>query len=288
MNLTDLVKRKAPVPWTEGDNIPWNDPDFSRRMLEVHLSQENDAASRRAGVIDQHVQFIYERLLHSRPARVLDLGCGPGLYSVRLARLGCTVRGIDFSPASVAYARQAVQAEGLPVEIDLGDVRETEYGVNQYDLAMFIYGEMNVFSPTAIRLILNKAFQALKPGGKLLLEPSTEESVVRLGKEQASWSAQEAGLFSDLPHLSLFEAFWNNEQRVATHRHITIDAETAQVSWSAVNYQAYRDTEMRELLEECGFEQVKCYPSLTGSEDNSDFYAVVGEKRSQTEVRGER
>lgn len=280
MNLIDIVQRAKPKPWQEDDNIPWNDPDFSKRMLEEHLSQDHDAASRRSGVIDQQVAFIHEKVLGSRPAEVLDLGCGPGLYALRLARLGCSVRGIDFSPASFEYARDAVQKEGLPVQFDLADVRKAEYGQDEYDLVMFIFGEINVFPPAVARQILSNASIALRPGGRLLLEPSTEESVVRLGKEQASWSAQEHGLFSDRPHLALFEAFWDDEQRAATHRHTIIDAGTAQVTRSTASYQCYRDTEMRELLEECGFGSVRFYPSLTGLDDSGDFYAVVGEKGS--------
>ena len=34
MIISDLVNRSMPPgPWEEGDNIPWNDPQFSRRML---------------------------------------------------------------------------------------------------------------------------------------------------------------------------------------------------------------------------------------------------------------
>ena len=48
MKLPDLVGREpAPDPWTEGEKIPWHEPEFSRRMLEEHLSQHHDAASRR-------------------------------------------------------------------------------------------------------------------------------------------------------------------------------------------------------------------------------------------------
>ena len=43
MNLLDIVNRTpAPIPWDEGDNIPWDDPDFSKRMLAEHLSQSHD------------------------------------------------------------------------------------------------------------------------------------------------------------------------------------------------------------------------------------------------------
>ena len=38
--LMEIVERhKRPAPWTEGDNIPWNEPGFSERMLAEHLSQ---------------------------------------------------------------------------------------------------------------------------------------------------------------------------------------------------------------------------------------------------------
>ena len=40
MNISDIVGRKIPPdPWTEGDNIPWDDPAFSERMLKEHLTQ---------------------------------------------------------------------------------------------------------------------------------------------------------------------------------------------------------------------------------------------------------
>ena len=47
-----------------------------------------------------------------RGARVLDLGCGPGLYTTRLAKLGHTCVGIDFSPASIAYAKAEAEHYG--------------------------------------------------------------------------------------------------------------------------------------------------------------------------------
>src|SRR5512133_3667932 len=113
MNLLDIVQRERPEPWAEGDNIPWNEPGFSQRMLKEHLSQTHDAASRRTEIIERHVVFIHGEVLGGPPGRVLDLGCGPGLYANRLARLGHTVYGIDFSPASIEYARATAAHEGL-------------------------------------------------------------------------------------------------------------------------------------------------------------------------------
>ena len=87
MNLFDIVKRTpVPEPWDEGEKIPWNEPGFSRRMREYHLSQDHDLASRRFSIIDKHVKFIDGMV--GGPTKVLDLGCGPGFYASRLTSLG--------------------------------------------------------------------------------------------------------------------------------------------------------------------------------------------------------
>ena len=78
-SLMDIVNRiPNPSAWTEGDNIPWNDPDFSERMLAEHLSQEHDLASRKSATIDEHVDWIFSTVLDGRPGALLDLGCGTG------------------------------------------------------------------------------------------------------------------------------------------------------------------------------------------------------------------
>lgn len=41
--------------------------------------------------------------------RVLDVGCGSGRYSIEMAQRGATVIGLDFAPAMIEMARQAVQ-----------------------------------------------------------------------------------------------------------------------------------------------------------------------------------
>jgi SAM-dependent methyltransferase len=279
LNLADLLQREAPRPWAEGDNIPWNDPDFSQRMLREHLSQDHDAASRRYETIDHHVRFIHERVLGGRVGRVLDLGCGPGLYAVRLALLNHHVRGIDFSPASIEYAREL--ARGLPCRFELADVRQANFkdpdGIG-YDLVMFLFGEFNIFRPSDARSILQRARAALKPGGVLLLEPSSDEHVRRLGAEPPEWSVQPSGLFSDRPHMLLCESFWDGAARAATARYYVVDLETSQVQRSATSNQAYAEEDFRHLLAETGFSSPRFYPSLLGHalpDGPGDFLAIT-------------
>ena len=282
MNLLDVIRRTMPpAPWAEGEKIPWHEPAFSQRMLKEHLSQAHDAASRRADRIDAHVHWIHGELLSERPARILDLGCGPGLYTSRLAKLGHECVGIDYSPASIAYAVEQAEREGLGCTYRLEDMRQAEYG-DGFGLVMLIFGEFNVFTPPDAQSILTKARAALDDGGLLLLEPQTFAVVQRAGEAGRVWRSAETGLFSDKPHLRLEESFWDPATRTATTRYFIIDAATGEVTRHAATVQAYTDEEHRCLLAEQGFGEIRFLPSLMGCEDEAqdDLIAIVARKRS--------
>lgn len=280
MQLIDLLNRsQPPKPWDEGDNIPWHEPGFSERMLSEHLSQDHDAASRREKRIDQHVHWIHNSLLSANAASILDLGCGPGLYCSRLARLGHTCTGIDYSPASIRYARQTAENEQLACQYQLQDLREADYG-SGHDLVMLIFGEFNIFRPAHARAILGKAFASLKPGGLLLLEPHTYPYVEALGGQLPVWYASPGGLFSPRPHINLSECFWDAAKGAATVRHFILDLETSQLKRYAQSFQAYRMKDYEGLLRDVGYQYVQFFAGLTGGpvDTESDFLALTAQK----------
>jgi SAM-dependent methyltransferase len=281
MDLMDIIRRQiAPDPWSEGEKIPWNEPGFSQRMLREHLSQEHDAASRRIEIIGRHVAWIHHTVLSGKPTKILDLGCGPGLYSNRLAKLGHECVGIDFSPASIAYARDCAQVDKLHCSYVQQDIRAADYGQG-YGLAMLIFGEFNTFRPSDAKLILKKAHQALKENGHLLLEIHTFRAVQAIGEQPASWYATESGLFSEQPHVRLKENFWDAQQNAATERYYIVDGSTGSVTRCTASMQAYTEEQYRSLLEACGFGNIESHPSLRGDidESQSDLFAIVCQKQ---------
>jgi SAM-dependent methyltransferase len=284
MHLNDLIQRSSPpIPWGEGDNIPWNEPGFSRRMLKEHLSQEHDAASRRFATIDRHVDWIHASLLDRKPASILDLACGPGFYSERLARLGHTCRGMDYSPASIEYAITTAKRERLACSYVCQDLRQAEFP-DKNRLAMLIYGEFNVFRPAEAAMILDKAWKALEPEGILLLEPHPYRVVKGLGEEPSAWYSSQGGLFCEHPHIVLQENFWDSEVHVATIRYYVIDAHSGQVNRYAQSMQAYEDDEYRALLSIHGFEGVELLSGLLGEDSPQGLMAIVARKKTKLTI----
>lgn len=278
MNIRQLLTRiEIPEPWSEGEKIPWNDSGFSERMLEYHLTQEHDLASRRFELIDRHVDWIHNKL-GGKPSKILDLACGPGLYSNRLIKLGHSCRGIDFSPASIKYAREQAFKEDVEVDYVLEDIRTADYGDNN-DLAMFIYGEFNVFKPVDIKHVLQKAYDSLKEDGLFIAEPNRYETVKRVGTSPASWYSSQEGLFSPKPHLCLIENFWDPEIHVATTRYFIVDAETNNVTLHASSMVAYTREDLERIMSEVGFKDIVFYESLSGGEKGLDENLEVVEAR---------
>jgi len=275
LSLDDIVARTSPPrPWSEGDNIPWNDPDFSERMLHEHLTQDHDLASRRAVQIDAHVKRILD-LIAPPPGRVLDLACGPGLYLTRLAQAGYRGVGVDFSPASIRHARADARAHGYELEFRFEDLRTARFGTD-YDTALLLYGQLNVFPRDEIRSIIARVFEGLNPGGLLIVEPQTYEQVERSGQAAPSWSSHRTGLFLADPHVLLTECFWDPDARTSTERFYVIDAATGSVTRHALSNEAYTTDELDMLFGNAGFQQIQHYRSLTGGDADDGLCVVTG------------
>lgn len=255
MDLRELLGRDAPEPWSHGGKIPWHEPGFSARMLREHLSQDHDLASRRSAKIDAQVEWLDRTILPPRSS-VLDLGCGPGFYTSRLAARGHTCVGIDFSPASIEYARSEATAASLDCTYVLENLSEADFG-SGFDAALFLYGELNTFTRQEAARLVAKARDALRPGGCLVLELHTEEQVRLLGTAGPSWYVSERGLFADGPHLCLIDCAWDETLRVSAQRFTVFCSGSDRPDTYVCTTQAYADSEYDELLESAGFTSIQ-------------------------------
>ena len=123
---------------------------------------------------------IFRRLTGLTAGRVLEVGCGSGLFLDCLRRAGYEVEGIEMSKTDVEYARARL---GLPV---LHGTLETQpLEDDRYDAVLMIYVLEHIPNPHEI---LARVFRLLKPGGWALLGlPVMDSGQARL--LGARWSA---------------------------------------------------------------------------------------------------
>lgn len=269
-----------PKPWQQGGNLPWNDPAFSERMLREHLDQAHGAASRIDEERRLQLDWMWEKLGLQPGLLVCDLTCGPGLYSVELAKRGCQVTGIDFGPAAVAYARGLAQRMNVADRCTIieQDVRTVELPAATFDAALFIYGQISVFPKAETAQLLTKVATALKPGGKLVVELLNQE---RVDKTSSTWwFTDNTGLWGDSPFLHLGERFWDEEAELSYERFHILHLETGQYTEVHLCDQTYAIATMQAMMNEAGFARVDVYPRWDGLPlyDNDEWVVYVAHK----------
>lgn len=158
----------------------WRDPHFVRLYLGFHLSVLQDFLNR-----------------FGRPqGRLLDVGCGPGYFSLEFARSGFDVTGIDISSKAITAARETFASS--PRYDGFGSLR---YEVQSLD---DVQGEFDIITFTGVVHhfpepdgVLLKAKSLLAPGGIVLcLEPCHE----RWREQDAAIVALIRGLLSATGH----------------------------------------------------------------------------------------
>lgn len=110
---------------------------------------------------------LLDRLLPSPPARLLDVGGGPGTYAAPLARRGYQVHLVDPVRLHVEQARQAAAA-GRAFTAEVGDARELGEADQSQD-AVVLFGPLYHLTDAGDRRrALAEARRVLRPGGRLL------------------------------------------------------------------------------------------------------------------------
>lgn len=253
--------RQKPEPFTPGEPLFWDDPHISAQMLEVHLNPDIDTASRRAETIDRSVKWLMEALELKPGDSVLDLGCGPGLYTSRFARAGLNVTGVDTSRRSIEYAVTYANKNKLDICYRYQNYLELQ-DENQYHAAFLIYGDFCPLNPEQRSTLLHKVHRALKPNGRFVLDVTTRECRKKHGVKNG-WYAAENGFWKPGPHLVLEDGFDYPEQSIWLDQYIIVEA-NGNLSVYRNWFQDYTPESITAELSQAGFAVESLWGDLTG------------------------
>ncbi len=272
INLIRHLQDK-PEPFSPGEPEFWTDAHIAQQMLAAHLDPNTDAASRRPLTIQRTVEWIVKSLDLKAGDSLLDLGCGPGLYTLRLARCGLKVTGVDFSVNSINHAIVAAQNEGLEITYRCQDYLLLEDEC-RYDAALLIYGDFCPLSPEQRSHLLANVHRALKPGGYFVLDVTTPFLRQHAGLKNG-WYAAQSGFWKPGPHLVLEQGF-SYEGNIYLDQYTVIE-ENGEISNYRNWFQDFTAETIQSELEAHGFVVESLWGDLTGRpyETETDWIGVI-------------
>ena len=222
MNISDVYAFTGrPDLYAPGTSFMWTDEYIGKQLMEVHLDPDVDLASRKESTIRRTVEWILGRT-GTGPVDILDLGCGPGLYTERLAARGHRVTGVDISRVSIETARERALQRGLDISYINRDYLELEPIQSGYDLVMMIYTDFGVLPPEGRAKLLKRVHSSLKPGGLFIFDVLNDRDMS--GKlPPPGWESAAKGFWREQPYLALSSSFFYEEEKVMLTRHIVAD-----------------------------------------------------------------
>jgi SAM-dependent methyltransferase len=204
----------------------WTEPHRSARMLRNHLNGSIDRASRTAAFIEKSLCWIIDTFELGPGKAMADLGCGPGLYTNRLALTGAAVLGVDFSARSIEHARREADRAELPVEY----VTENYLALRtnrRFDLVIMIFCDYCALGPEQRRRLLTNVRTVLKPGGHFLFDVYSR-AAFDAKRESATYAPMlQDGFWSPNPYFGFRNTFKYNAEKVTLDKYEIIEEDGA-------------------------------------------------------------
>jgi len=270
-NLQNINNRPQPFEFYTAEKL-WNDKHISKKMLEFHLNEEIDPASRNKKFIDRSLEWIGSHFKIGEGTKICDFGCGPGLYTTEFAKMGADVTGIDFSKGSIQYAKKTAVKENLKIEYITQNYLDFTTQ-KKFDLITMIYCDLCPLSPEQRKVLLAKFFDCLADNGTILLDVFSLEAY-RQTKEVSFYE-----------HL-LLDGFWSNEDYYGFMNTVKYDSEKVVLD----KYTIFEDGKSREVynwlqyytleslkkeFEENGFRIVEYYSNVAGETYREDATEIA-------------
>ena len=274
--LEKINTRPKPFEFYTASDL-WTDEHTSKQMLSFHLNEEIDISSRNAAFIDRSVEWIATRFNVCAETKIADFGCGPGLYTMRLAKQNADVTGIDFSKRSIQYAQEVANREGL--SIHYVNQNYLEFATDdRFHLILMIMCDFCALNPNQRKKLLRKFYTILEPGGSVLLdvysltafEQREEKAIYRANLLKGFWSPNK--------YYGFLNTFKYEREKVALDKYTIIEADRTRTFYNWFQYFSSEDLE-REFVE-CGFTIDDFYSDVAGSPytpETSEF-AIVAKK----------
>ncbi len=201
----------------------------------------------------------------------MDLACGYGRHSNRLAKLGHMVVGVDLTPGFLEIAKAEARKKRLPVKYLRQDMRKIRFQA-EFDCVLLLFTAFGYFSDSENYQVLKKISRALKPGGLFCMDSFNYQQFL---KDFRPLLIKEKG-----PDLMIERNYFDPASSRIYNRRIVIRNGKRRDKPFVIRI--YKVSEMRELLSKAGMKVIKIYGDWQGGKftEKSRRMIVIAKKRS--------
>jgi ubiquinone/menaquinone biosynthesis C-methylase UbiE len=200
-----------------------------------------------ATTADRDAQLVRE-LLGPEVRTVLDVPCGDGRLTIRLAAAGLTATGVDIASAEVEHARRAAERESAQTRFLVGDLRALP-DVGPVDAVVSWGNSFGYLTPAETARSLGEMHRVLRPGGRLVLESMSVAESMLVGDLSATAEYEFGGI-----RMTMANRYRPAESRMESD--LVFEDSDGHVERGRVAHHVHTTGEVVRLLEAAGFREV--------------------------------
>jgi 2-polyprenyl-3-methyl-5-hydroxy-6-metoxy-1,4-benzoquinol methylase len=275
--LKEINSRPKPFQFYTAEEL-WANEHTSKQMLEYHLNEAIDVSSRNKGFIERSTEWIVSHFGVNDKTTIADFGCGPGLYTTRLAEKGASVTGIDFSANSIKYAKQVAEEQGLKINYVHTNYLDFET-THRFDLITMIMCDFCALSPEQRKIILSKFSSILKPSGSVLLDVYSLDSFNQKEESAIYELNQLNGFWSPDDYYCFVNTFKYEKEKVTLDKYTIIEESQTRIVYNWLQH--FSKESLGKEFENNGFEVEGFYSNVAGGafDPSSSEFALVARKK---------
>ncbi len=239
-------------------SLIYSDPHYLR--LHEFIDAENASSEARA---------VF-KLCHGQAGeKWLDVCCGFGRHVEELARLGCSVVGLDQSTLMLARAATRAHERKQRLSYVLGDICHIPF-TDQFDTVSLLFDSFGFFPDDLQHFdaLLSIGF-SLKPHGTFLIHLNNRERLLGQWKDRVEEHHGDYVISRD---------YWRDLPRGRYGWRESVFSPAGSHEWN-FDLRMFTAPEISELLVRAGFDQIEFYGSLEGATYDVDSACMLVKAR---------
>ncbi len=196
-------------------------------------------------------------------SKVIDLGCGPGLYTHRFKAQGIgTVVGLDFSKNSLKYAIQQADQASLAIEYHYGNYLEYSDS-RKFDLITLVMCDLCALSPEQRSELYKKFKSLLAPNGSIALDVYTATRFLNQNESLNLEKNSMNGFWSEKDYWCIQSSFKYEDEKVTLDKFVISQDDK---EWTVFNWlQHFTIEDLSQELATHDLEIKRTYSDLKGT-----------------------
>jgi len=268
---------KTPSRFEASPNNIWTNEKISPFIFQSHFNDSVYGGSKNKNFVKNSVDFIHDVGKSHKCSKILDLGCGPGIYSIPLSKLGYDVTGIDISEKAIQHANNLAHEQNLDTKHFKEDILKLRIE-EKYDMSLLLYEIYSTFSKKQREILLKKIWDGLTESGLFILDVPTN---IRYQKQNSLkvWDFYEKDeLFIQYPHYLFFSIEKFSNELLLHHSVFCFENEEIVNCYDWI--QCFNELSIHEELQAYGFNILGTFSNLCGDklEKESLSMAIICQK----------